>query len=247
MQQGIVLDKVSFSYKKETKVLRNISLEISRGDFLGISGTNGSGKSTLSLLLNGLIPHFIEGELSGQVLVEGVSTTQKNVSYFAQRVGMVFQNPDLSLFNLTVSEEIEFGLKNFGLDNIEKRKKEALSLVGLSGFENRDPQTLSFGEKQKICLACVLALDTQYLVLDEPTAMLDYKNSLELYKLLEKLNQRGKTIITIDHDTDFLWKYCVSTLILDKGGIKLFGETKKVLKNEKVLKTLGIKVPKTFM
>ncbi len=193
MQQGIVLDKVSFSYKKETKVLRNLSLEISRGDFLGITGTNGSGKSTLTLLLNGLIPHFIEGKLSGQVLVEGISTAQKNVSYFAQKVGMVFQNPDLSLFNLTVSEEIEFGLKNFDMSNIEERKKEALVQVGLSGFENRDPQTLSFGEKQKICLACVLALDTEYLVLDEPTAMLDYKNSLELYKLLEKLNKRGKS------------------------------------------------------
>jgi len=177
--------------------------------------------------------------------VEGVSTTQKNVSYFAQKVGMVFQNPDLSLFNLTVSEEIEFGLKNFDMSNIEERKKEALVQVGLSGFENRDPQTLSFGEKQKICLACVLALDTEYLVLDEPTAMLDYKNSLELYKLLEKLNKRGKTIITIDHDTDFLWRYCDRTLILDKGEVKLLGTTQKILKEEKVLKTLGIKVPNT--
>lgn len=245
MQQGIVLDKVSFGYKKDTKVLRDISLEISRGDFLGVTGTNGSGKSTLTLLLNGLIPHFIEGELLGQVLVEGISTTQKNVSYFAQKVGMVFQNPDLSLFNLTVSEELEFGLKNFGMGRVDERKREALAQVGLSGYENRDPQTLSFGEKQKICLACVLALDTKYLVLDEPTSMLDYKNSLELYKLLEKLNQRGKTIITVEHDTDFLWRFSDKTLILDKGSIRLFGKSKRALQEEKVLKSLGIKVPNT--
>lgn len=97
---------------------------------------------------------------------------------------MVFQNPDFSLFNLTVREEIEFGLDNLKIENKDERIKKSLKQAGISGFEDRDPQTLSVGEKQKVNLACALSVDTQYLVLDEPTAELDYKSSVEIYKVL---------------------------------------------------------------
>lgn len=243
MESGIRIDDVSFHYPTKPDVLKHIVLTIPHGTFFGITGVNGSGKSTLTYLVNGLIPHSIPGTLSGHVFVDSVDTKTKSVSYFSQTVGMVFQNPDFSLFNLTVAEEISFGLSNLkhtvGGSVIEK----ALGLVGLNGFETRDPQTLSFGEKQKVCLASVLALDVSYILLDEPTAMLDYKSSCELYLLLKRLNSQGKTVIVVEHDTDFLWDNATDVVILDGGRIKVNGKTHEVLADKKLLSTLGIKKP----
>ncbi|MCX6816524.1 MAG: ABC transporter ATP-binding protein [Candidatus Beckwithbacteria bacterium] len=240
---GIKLQSVSFRYQ-QTPVLQNLSFEIKAGTFLGITGTNGSGKSTLLYLLNGLIPHEIPGRLSGKIFVDGISTRQKPVSFFAKTVGLVFQNPDFSLFNLTVKEELEFGLKNLKIKDSSGRIKQALNQVGMFNYLNRDPQTLSFGQKQKICLASVLTLNTDYIVLDEPTAMLDYRSSVELYEILSKLNQSGKTIIVVEHDTDFLLKYSQQVLILDAGKIKAFGPTKPIFSQTALLKNSGVKIPR---
>lgn len=245
MDNAIQFKQVSFHYPNSQNVLRDLNFIISSGTFLGITGINGSGKSTLTYLMNGLIPHAIPGTFTGMVLVNGISTKTKGVAFFSHQVGMVFQNPDFSLFNLTVSEEIGFGLKNLTGYVNQKQIKKSLKQVGLSGFELRDPQTLSFGEKQKVCLASVLALDVSYIVLDEPTAMLDYKSSVELYRLLKKLNNKeGRTIIIVEHETDFLWEYAQKLLIIDKGKIRAFGETKNVLNNHHLLTSLGIKKPR---
>jgi energy-coupling factor transporter ATP-binding protein EcfA2 len=243
MSNGIIISNVSFSYPDKTQVLTGIGLEIKKGSFLGITGVNGSGKSTLIYLLNGLIPHQIPGKLTGDVYINGEPVRRNSVSHFSRQVGLVFQNPDFAMFNLTVREEIAFGLNNFRMDKVETRINNALDQVGLIEFINRDPQTLSFGEKQKVCLAAVLALDTPIIVLDEPTAMLDFKSSLELYEILKKLNKTGKTIVTVEHDTDFLWKYAQESLILDKGRIHSMGLTKKILGGRKSLEKLGIKTP----
>jgi energy-coupling factor transporter ATP-binding protein EcfA2 len=243
MNNGIVLTHVSFGYTESPDVLSDISLTIKKGAFLGITGVNGSGKSTLMQLFNGLIPHSTQGVLTGDVFVDGISTKKKGVSYFAKHVGMVFQNPDYSLFNLTVEEEIAFGLKNLQQTFSSTDIDAVLDQVGLSGFASRNPQTLSFGEKQKVCLASVLALNVSYVILDEPTATLDYKSSVALYDLLKKLHHEGKTIITIEHDTDFLWDYTDQMVILDSGKIQSYGATKKVLSQTSLLTTLGIKRP----
>ncbi len=243
MMTGITLQNVSFCYQKNTKILDDINLEIKKGEFLGITGINGSGKSTFTYLLNGLIPHATKGYMKGSIHIDGISTASDGISTLSRKVGMVFQNPDFSLFNLTVNEEVKFGLENFKLGNYEERIDRALNQVGLHDFKDRDPQTLSFGQKQKLNLACVLALDTDYIVLDEPTAMLDYKSSVELYQILEKLHKNKKTIIVVEHDTDFLWKYSTKTIILDKNKIKTYGTTQKVLSDKEMLKLLGIKIP----
>jgi energy-coupling factor transporter ATP-binding protein EcfA2 len=225
--------------------LKDISLQIPKGTFLGISGVNGSGKTTLSLLLNGLIPHEIQGKLNGDIVIDGVNTRKRPVSYFAGKVGMLFQNPDFMLFNLTVFDEIAFGLKQKKLD---QKILQVLEMVNLSGFEKRDPQTLSLGEKQKICLAGVLARNTEYIVLDEPVAMLDYKGAVNLYKLLKKLNEEyGKTIIVIEHDTDFLKAFAGQAIILDQGKIIIEGNTRSVFSQEKKIKELGIKIPQPIL
>jgi energy-coupling factor transporter ATP-binding protein EcfA2 len=245
MNNGIQLEKISFSYKSGTSQLKDISLQIPKGTFFGISGVNGSGKTTLSLLLNGLIPHEIQGKLTGDVSIDGVNTKKRSVSYFAGKVGMLFQNPDFMLFNLTVFDEIAFGLKQ---KNPAQKVLKALEMVGLTKFENRDPQTLSLGEKQKICLAGVLARDTEYIVLDEPVAMLDYKGAVHLYKLLKKLNEDyGKTIIVIEHDTDFLRSFAKQVIVLDQGKIVLEGSTASVFSHTKKIKEFGIKIPQPIL
>jgi energy-coupling factor transporter ATP-binding protein EcfA2 len=247
MEQGIRFDDVTFGYPDKPNILSHVNMVIPRGTFLGITGVNGSGKSTMTYCMNGLIPHSIQGKLTGNVAVDGIQIRTKSVSYFSHSVGMVFQNPDFSLFNLTVSEEIGFGLKNLTGHVHQSQIEKVLHSVGLIGYEQRDPQTLSFGEKQKVCLACVLALDVSYIILDEPTAMLDWKSSVELYELLKSLNKEGKTIITVEHDTDFLWEYTHHVVILDKGSIKATGATRKILSDHKLLESLGIKKPHSVL
>lgn len=244
---GIYLEKVSFRYGKKLKELNDINVFIPHGSFCGIVGQNGSGKTTLTYLLNSLIPHQIEGKFSGNVFIDSVNTRSKPVSFFSRKVAMVFQNPDFMIFNLTVAEEIAFGLKNFGIKNIDKRIKSALALVGLNGFESRDPHTLSFGQKQKLALAAILALEPDYLVLDEPSAMLDYQSALNLYNLLSALHQKGKTIIIVEHDTDFLLTYARQILILDKGSLVMADETQKIFNQKEKLQKLGIKIPRTVI
>lgn len=235
---GINLSAVSFRYADSPNlVLKNISLSIKPGEFIGLTGVNGSGKSTLLYLLNGLIPRSIPGKLSGKINID-------NRLPDPQTVGLVFQNPDFSLFNLTVKEELMFGLKNFNLDNIDARVKTALTQVNLQKFINRDPQTLSFGQKQLVNLACVLALNPPYLVLDEPSAMLDYKNSLTLYQILARLNQQGKTILVVEHDTDLLAQFTRQVIVLNQGQIVIQGKTKKILSQNSLLNRLGIKPPR---
>ena len=243
MLRGLKLNRVSFSYQKDIPVLTDISFNIAPGSFIGITGANGSGKSTLSYLLNGLIPHFIPGHLIGDVFFNGKKTAGLRPFELISKIGFVFQNPDFSLFNLTVEEEIKFGLNNFNFKNIQDRIKSALDWVGMSGFEKRDPQTLSFGQKQKINLACVLSLDTDYIILDEPTAVLDYKSSLDLYKILQKLHRQGKTVIMVEHDSSFLWQFTNEVVILDKGKLVISGNTKKILNDYNLLKKLGLKKP----
>ncbi len=240
---GIELNNVSFSYHDDNRELNHISLHIATGDFWGIVGSNGSGKSTLINLLNGLIPQEVRGQLNGVVLIDGVNTRTKPVSYFARSVGMLFQNPDFMLFNLTVAEEIEFGLKNLRMDNRSEKIDKALTQVGLSGFENRDPQSLSLGQKQKVALACILAADTRYIVLDEPAAMLDYKSTHQLYELLVEINHTGKTIIVVEHDTDYLLNNANKIAVLDKGQLVYSGTPQSVFSHTKKLQALGIKIP----
>ncbi|OGG19976.1 hypothetical protein A3D03_03195 [Candidatus Gottesmanbacteria bacterium RIFCSPHIGHO2_02_FULL_40_13] len=237
------LENVSFSYQSERPTLSNLNLEIPAGSFIGVTGSNGSGKSTFLYLLNGLIPHLIPGHLQGDIIIDGLNTRKTKVAELSQKVGLVFQNPDLAIFNLTVAEEIAFGLKNLGRKNLEQKISRALTLVGLNGFENRDPQSLSLGEKQRVSLAAILALDTACLLLDEPTAMLDYQSSLILYKLLSSLNRQGKTIIVVEHDTDFLRQFAKETLVFHQGKIAGFGQVKKILTDKLLLSKTGIKDP----
>ena len=197
----IELEHVSFSYDgEERKVLSDISLSIEKGTFLSVIGHNGSGKSTFSRLLNGLlIP------TSGKVLVDGLDTAnRKNLKEIRRKVGVVFQNPDNQIVSDTVEEDTAFAPENLGLGRkeISERVERSLLAVGLIDKRYDNPNELSGGEKARLSLAGILAMDPEVLVLDEVTAMLDLDGRNRIMEILQDLKAQGKTIIFITHHTE---------------------------------------------
>ncbi len=243
---GIKVENVSFTYQNGREALKNVSFKIDDGDFVGIVGPTGCGKTTLLYCLNGLIPNSIKGKFSGEVYVDGISTKSLRVSELAKKIGIVFQDPDWQLFNLSVKDEVAFGPKNLKLNNIEERVKSALSLVGLNGFEDAEPFRLSQGQKQKLCIACVLAMNPKIILLDEPTSNLDYKNTKQIYSILKRLNMQGKTIVIIEHDTDLLVEHANKIILLNNGEIIRNGSVEEVLSDVNLLEEVGVKVPRCF-
>lgn len=237
----IELDGVSFSYEKNSPVLKNLSLSVEKGKYIAVVGRNGSGKSTLAKLLNGLL---LPDE--GTVKVDGLSMSdKKNVFEVRKRVGVVFQNPDNQLVSSVVEDDVAFGAENIGLprEEIGKRIDFALAAVGMEKFRKASPTRLSGGQKQRIAIAGVLALMPEVLVLDESTAMLDPKGRKEVLSVVKKLNEeKGKTVLAITHymeeaaDADEI-------IVLDKGKIALKGSPKEVFSKKEEIKALGLELP----
>ena len=243
---GITVKNLCFTYHGSSKkVLDGVNLKIEDGDFIGVVGPTGSGKTTLLYCLNGLIPNSIKGKFYGEVLVDGVPTTSCKVSELAKKVGIVFQDPDWQLFSVTVKDEVAFGLKNLRMDRVEERVREALKTVGLEGFEDVEPYRLSQGQKQMLCIACVVAMQPKTILLDEPTSNLDYKNTKNVYGLLRRLNrEEGKTIVVVEHDTDLLAEYAEKILVINDGKIVKNGSKEEVFSDCRLLENLGIKIPR---
>ena len=239
----IVLDNCFYSYSNslEEKVLSGVSLRVEAGSFISVIGPNGSGKSTLAKLLNGLyIPS------SGIVEVDGLSTREKkNIPQIRRKVALLFQNPDNQIVGDTVEEDTAFGPENLGLDRdeITKRVEESLSKVGLLEKRKMSPNTLSGGEKARLGIAGVLALNPEVLVLDEATAMLDPEGRKEVMAILQDLwKYQGKTIILITHHPEETI-YGERIVVLDKGEIKLDGSVAEVYRKSDTLKKLGLELP----
>ncbi len=206
---------------RKRPILRDLSLQVPQGQTLLILGASGSGKSSLALTFNGLIPHSIGEVLSGQVQVAGADTQQTPVAQLAQRVGILFQDPDAQFATLTVEDEIVFGLENLGLDpaGMEARLETALSQVGMLHARHRPVYALSGGEKQRIALAALLAMQPEVLVFDEPTANLDSVGTQQVFALLAQLKARGQhTLILIEHKLDELMHLVDRVLVLDSEG-----------------------------
>ena len=239
----IVLDNCFYSYSNslEEKVLSGVSLRVEAGSFISVIGPNGSGKSTLAKLLNGLyIPS------SGIVEVDGLSTREKkNIPQIRRKVALLFQNPDNQIVGDTVEDDTAFGPENLGLDRdeITKRVEDSLSKVGLLEKRKMSPNTLSGGEKARLGIAGVLALNPEVLVLDEATAMLDPEGRKEVMAILQDLwKYQGKTIILITHHPEETI-YGERIVVLDKGEIKLDGGVAEVYRKSEKLKELGLELP----
>ncbi|MEE9323449.1 MAG: ABC transporter ATP-binding protein [Candidatus Aenigmarchaeota archaeon] len=243
----IRIRNLNFSYKEEP-VLRKVDVEIKKGEFIGIMGATGSGKSTFAMCLNGIIPNSVQGKFSGDVEICGKNSKSSEVFDLAKSVGMVFQDPDFQIFSLEVSDEVSFGPENLGLGKgeIQERVDSALEMVGIKDLKYRETFALSVGQKQKVCIASVLAMNPDILVLDEPTSQLDFRSTKEIYGILKDLHGKGKTIIIIEHKVDWLLEYADRILVLDGGKFILDGKPPEVFKNFEILERIGIETPKVL-
>lgn len=219
----ISLDHVSCQYERggnASKALDDVTFDIERGSFIGLIGRNGSGKTTLAKHLNGLIR-----PTQGTVTVDGLDASKHSVGEMAAHVGFVFQNPDHQIFCSTAKEEIAFGPTALGLDGatVFKRVDEMLTLFDLHRYEDVSPATLGYGERRAVALSSVLAMRTPILVLDEPTAGLDHRLAARFLGTIEKLNQRGVTIVMISHDMRAVYRYCTHVLELEDGKVVQYG------------------------
>jgi energy-coupling factor transport system ATP-binding protein len=222
----IQINDLSFRYaNSNVQALKEINLNIRRGECICLTGASGSGKSSLLLAIKGLIPHFIKGRFDGSVSINGIDTREADITTLSENIGLVFQNPETQIFNLTVKEEVAFGLENLLVprDEIVKRVKEALKLAGLTGFENRNPADLSGGEKQKVCIASILAMKPDILLFDEPLSQLDEKGKSDLLVILKGL--KGKvTMIIGEHNVSAASKVSDRIVLMNGGEIIAEGE-----------------------
>ncbi len=233
-------------YKKDNnesiKTLNKINIDIKKGDFVSIIGHNGSGKSTLAKHLNGLIiPQ------KGEVIIDDITVTDdNNIWEIRRRVGMVFQNPDNQFVGGTIEEDIAFGLENIGFPSKDMMERiiYAASKVGMGDYLKRPPHKLSGGQKQRSAIGSVLAMEPDYLVLDEPTSMLDPKGRKEVIEVLRELNKKDNmTIVLITHFMDEV-VYSDRVIVMDQGNIVLQGSPKEVFHNREMLKNINLELPK---
>lgn len=233
-------NNLSFDYPDGSTALRGISLQVGVGETLGLIGPNGAGKSTLLLHFNGLLRG------PGEVRIFGETLTPGNVKRIRTRVGLVFQDPDDQLFMPRVFDDVAFGplCRKEAREQVHKRVSAALSQVGLEGFENRFTHRLSIGEKKRVAIATVLALDCDVLLLDEPTASLDPRARRNLLELLHTLPQ---TKVVASHDLDFVWRLCTKCALLDEGRVVAAGPTREVLTDAALLESHGLEVPANLM
>lgn len=223
------------------KAVNGVSLSVNKGEFVAIIGHNGSGKSTLAKHLNGLLL-----PTGGQVLVEGLDTRDPmNTWEIRRKVGMVFQNPDNQLVATTVEEDVAFGPENLGIPpkEIRERVDEALELVRMSEFKNKEPHLLSGGQKQRVAIAGVIAMRPDYLVLDEPTAMLDPQGRQEVMATVLRLNkEEGLGVVHITHYMDEAVN-ADRVIVMENGEIEMEGKPREVFAQVSKLKKLRMDVP----
>ncbi len=245
----IEIKDLSFSYKtedidglqEENVVLSGINLSIKEGEFIAVLGHNGSGKSTLAKLLNGILT-----PTSGDCTVDGINTKDQNkLMEIRSRVGMVFQNPDNQMVAAVVEDDVAFAPENLGVEPAEIRKRvdECLKTVGMYEFRRHQPSRLSGGQKQRVAIASVLAMQPKYIILDEPTAMLDPKGREEVISTVKKLNrQQGVTVVLITHYMEEAAQ-ADRVVVIDKGKLVLDNTAREVFKNISMLKEIGLDVP----
>jgi energy-coupling factor transport system ATP-binding protein len=240
---------VTYTYAgTDEPALHSISLEIQPGEYVAILGLNGAGKTTLGLCVNGVVPTMLGGELTGTVLVGGLDVSEYPVREMSKLVGMVFDNPEFQMSQMSAAEEVALGLENAGVPYEEMRRiiPETLELVGLGGFEERSPLGLSGGQQQRLAIAAVLAMKPQILIMDEPTSNLDPIGKQEVFDMAAKLNrERGMTVIVIEHEVEVMARYADRVIVLDAGRIVMNGTPQEIFSRVDELDALKLRVPES--
>jgi len=234
----IKFNHVSFSYNAASSNIDDISFEIGKGEFVAIIGENGAGKSTISKLVDGLIKPG-----SGTVTVAGMNTAETKTSTLAKYIGFLFQNPDRQICQNTVGKEIRFGLELVGKDkkNIDARVDEMISEFGFNG--EKDPFTLSRGERQRVALASLIALEPDILILDEPTTGLDYKECMHVMSVVRALNEKGVTIVMVSHDMEIVLDFAKRILVVSGGKLIADGKTADIFRSSDAMKSASLVPP----
>jgi energy-coupling factor transport system ATP-binding protein len=236
----IELKDVSYKYPyTKDYALRNVTCSFEKGRFYGIIGENGGGKTTLCNLIRGLIPHFYLGKLTGEVLVEGRDIREWDTAELSSRIGYVFQNPftQISGIKPTVFEEVAIGLENLGVpkDRMLERVAEVCEQLDIGHLIKNNPNELSGGQRQRVAFASIIAMDTETLVIDEPTSQLDPEGTESVFRIINTLKHSDKTIILVEHKIDLIAEFCDEVLVMEKGSIAFSGPTKEVLSKKELL------------
>ena len=233
MDEVISIENLSYNYPDGLQALNGVNLVVKRGESVALVGPNGAGKSTVLVHLNGIL------RSNGCIKIMDQPITDKNLKWIRSKVGLVFQNPEDQLFSPTVFDDVAFGPINMGYPEVEVRRlvKKALEEVGMSGYENRAPHHLSWGEKKKIAFATVLAMSPEILVADEPSSNLDPRAKWSLIKLLNNLQM---TKVIASHDLELVQAVCKRVVMMDKGKVVVDGPADEILKNKQLLYAHGL-------
>ena len=240
------IENVNYKYPLEDKqALKNINIEIKKGEFWAVIGKNGSGKTTFCNMLRRFVPDFYKGELTGKITLEDKELKDYSQKELVQKIGFVFQNPFTQISGVkdTVFEEIAYGLENLGLEKEEiiSKVEKILKLLEIEKLRDRNPYDLSGGQKQRVALASIIAMDPDILVIDEPTSQLDPKGTEDIFKIINLMANEGKTIILVEHKLELIAEYAQNILVLDEGEIILSGKAEEVLNNKILLeKEIGM-------
>ncbi|MFC2737628.1 MAG: energy-coupling factor ABC transporter ATP-binding protein [Leptotrichia wadei] len=240
------LENVNYKYPLEEKnTLKNINIEIKKGEFWAVIGKNGSGKTTLCNILRRFVPDFYKGELTGKITLEGKELKDYSQKEIVQKIGFVFQNPftQISGVKNTVFEEIAYGLENLGIEReiIISEVEKILKLLEIERLRDKNPYNLSGGQKQRVALASIIAMNPDILVIDEPTSQLDPKGTEDIFKIINLMANEGKTIILVEHKLELIAEYAENILVLDEGEVILSGKASEVLNNKILLeKEIGM-------
>ena len=229
---GVIVRDLTFTHAgSAAPALNGTSFEVQPGELVGIVGPNGAGKTTLCLSLNGVVPHLLPGERTGEVRVGGMDPVSTTVREMARSIAMVFDDPEAQLSQPTVADEVALGLENLAVPSAEMpaRIGEALAAVGLGGLDSRDPMTLSSGEQQRLAIACAVAMRPSVLVMDEPTANLDPAGSVAVFEIVRRLcREDGLTVIVATHDVEAIAEHADRVLVLVAGAVVLDGPPRDV-------------------
>ena len=246
MADLLEIEGFSFRYPDSPrKAVVDFDLSVPEEEIVALAGPSGCGKSTLLRAVNGLIPHMYGGEYQGNVRVAGLSVRDSSMRELAQKVGFLFQNPENQIFMFTVERDIAFGLENLGVTRPEMRARvdEAMSLLDITELALRAPYELSDGQKQRVALAGVLAMNPKLVILDEPTSLLDPRTAEELVNLVARLRRElGTTFVVVEHRLDLLVKVADRLVVMDEGKKVLEGTPKEVLFGEDA-DAYGVAVP----
>ncbi len=236
----IKLNNVNFTYNNGFEALKSLSFEVEAGETLAIIGQNGAGKTTTVKMLNGLLK-----PTSGEVLIDGQSTIDTTTAKLAPTVGYVFQNPDDQIFHNIVYEEIEYGAKvqKFDAEKKSKLVRDAIELLGLEPYMNDHPYSLPYSIRKLVTVASIVAMDSDVIILDEPTAGQDTHAIKMLGTLIKELKARGKTVIVITHDMDFVAENFERTIVMANKELRYDGKTLDIFYDDQLLKLAKLEEP----